>query len=61
MSLCVHYILSPNHTLILTYFPTIILGIPMAILDTRGHSHVKLGARIFQQRPKSIKNLNKDM
>ena len=32
--ICVHYTLFPNHTLILTYCPTIILGIPMAILDT---------------------------
>ena len=32
--ICVHYTLCLNHTLIQTYCPTIILGIPMAILDT---------------------------
>ena len=32
--ICVHYTLCLNHTLIQTYCPTIILGIPMAILDS---------------------------
>ena len=58
--LCIHYTLSPNHTLIPSYYHTIVLGIPMAILvddntastgEGRVRTHVNVRLPVYTVEP----------